>query len=247
MNQPDADDSVELFDRSEEYDAMLDEGLRLTGEGKMYYVHGRLELLREVLPPQFDPARVLDFGCGTGDTAATLADMYPRACILGVDTASNALLHARRRFGSDRIRFESVEVLEHERDFDLCHVNGVFHHIPIDFRDDAVARIRTSLADGGYLALFENNPWNPGTRMVMRRIPFDRDAHLLSPVQTRALLLRHRFELSGAVRYTFFFPAALRALRPLEFRLRGCPLGGQYLVLATRPHTRVVSVSTRGQ
>ncbi len=231
MNKPDVDDSAELFDRSEEYDAMLDEGLRLTGEGKMYYVRGRLQLLREVLPTHFDPGHVLDFGCGTGDTTAALADLFPRASIVGVDTADNALSHARHRYRHDRIRFESVDALEHERGFELCYVNGVFHHIPIHMRDEAVARIRMSLADGAYLALFENNPWNPGTRMVMRRIPFDRDAQTLSARFAQTLLQRNEMSIAASARYVFFFPSFLRRLRALESYLRFLPLGGQYLVL----------------
>ena len=41
----------------------------------------------------------------------------------------------------------------------------------------------------GYFALFENNPWNPGARLVMRRIPFDRDAIMLSPRHAARMLI----------------------------------------------------------
>ena len=43
-----------------------------------------------------------------------------------------------------------------------------------------------ALLTGGVLALFENNPWNPGTRLVMKRIPFDRNAQTISPRAGRA-------------------------------------------------------------
>src|SRR5437870_1900508 len=58
-----------------------------------------------------------------------------------------------------------------EASFDLCYCNGVFHHIPPHERLGAARLIFRSLARGGHFALFENNPLNPGTRMVMRRIP----------------------------------------------------------------------------
>ena len=86
---------------------------------------------------------------------------------------------------------------------------------------------------GGVLALWENNPWNPGTRFVMSRIPFDRDAVMLSARQAVHLV-------SGAgltpmtIDHAFIFPRALNALRPLESWLAGWPLGGQYQVLARR-------------
>ena len=45
---------------------------------------------------------------------------------------------------------------------------------------DICGFVRQGLRPGGVFALWENNPWNPGTRLVMRRIPFDRNAVLLS-------------------------------------------------------------------
>ncbi len=81
------------------------------------------------------------------------------------------------------------------------------------------------------MALFENNPWNPGTRLVMSRIPFDRDAVLVRPGEARRLLeaagLEPRF--TG---FYFYFPRWLGALRPIERRLVRLPLGAQYGVFA---------------
>jgi hypothetical protein len=82
-------------------------------------------------------------------------------------------------------------------------------------------------------AVFENNPWNPGTRLVMRRIPFDRDAETLSPPAGRRLLRSAGFEVLRTD-FVFFFPRALHILRPLERRLARLPLGAQYLVLARK-------------
>ena len=38
----------DLFDKSEEYEAMLDQGLRLSGEDRHYFIAGRLQALRAV-------------------------------------------------------------------------------------------------------------------------------------------------------------------------------------------------------
>ncbi len=86
---------------------------------------------------------------------------------------------------------------------------------------------------GGVLALWENNPFNPGTRWVMKRLPFDRDAVLLAPGQTRRLLRASGLDVIE-IRYHFFFPHALAMLRPAERALRRVPLGGQYVVLAQK-------------
>ena len=87
-----------------------------------------------------------------------------------------------------------------------------------------------------YLAMFalwENNPWNPGTRYIMSRVPFDRDAIVITPFEARRLLRDAGFEIISTD-YLFVFPHLLRALRPLERLLTPFPLGGQYLVLARK-------------
>ena len=223
----------DLFDREDEYDAMLQQGLRLTGEDKSYFLRGRLDLLSSLLPPGRPPRRVLDFGCGTGDTTAELARRFPTADVVGIDTAERAVAHAQEIHGSNRVRFEVLSAAPPDGAFDLCYVNGVFHHIPPDARPEALALIRAALGPEGHLALFENNPWNPGTRLVMSRIPFDRDAITISPREGAALLRSHGFRVAHAPLHLFFFPSALRAFRFIEPRLRWVPLGGQYLLLAT--------------
>jgi hypothetical protein len=97
-----------------------------------------------------------------------------------------------------------------------------------------VKRIVEWLAPGGLFALWENNPWNPGTRLVMKRIPFDRDAKTLSCVNASRLLRRSGLQIREVSSY-FYFPSWLKPLRHLEPRLRSVPLGAQYCVLAQKP------------
>ena len=222
-----------LFDRSEEYEALLAQGLRLSGEDRHYFIAGRLSALREWLGPEFRPRAILDFGCGIGDTTARLAELYPAAEITGVDEAEPAVEHARRTHGGARIRFEKLAEFRPGGRYDLCYSNGVFHHIAPSERLRAAGLVRDALTPGGRFALMENNPWNPGTRMVMRRIPFDREAIPLAPPESRSLLAIAGFECAPA-RFLFFFPRALAWLRASEPWLVRVPLGAQYCVLATR-------------
>jgi SAM-dependent methyltransferase len=225
----------ELFDLSDEYEAMLRMGVDLSGEDPAYFLHGRVADLARALPKGWAPRRILDFGCGTGESSALLAKRYPGAVILGVDTSDNAITLARRRHGSERVLFVPIAALPNEAPFDLCYVNGVFHHIEPDRRLEAVRAIHAALAPGGYFALFENNPWNPGTRMVMSRIPFDRDAKTLSFGETKKLVRAGGFRIAQPARFLFYFPrplAFLRAMEPVFLRL---PLGAQYCVLGSKP------------
>jgi SAM-dependent methyltransferase len=121
------------------------------------------------------------------------------------------------------------DLLKHEA-FDLCYVNGVFHHISPLQRQRVLELIRSELAPGGHLAIFENNPWNPGARPVMHRIPFDKDAILFSCIE-----LQHRMRQAGyeivSTRSLFYLLRDLAAVRSIERYLVRIPLGAQYYVL----------------
>lgn len=204
-----------LFDLTDEYEAMLNQGIRLSGEGMLFFLEGRLGLHQRRL--QGRPIlKILDFGCGLGYASKRLREIYPQAQITGADTSARALEGAELRNGGPGIRFLRVSDLPAEpAEFDLCYVSGVFHHIPEPDRPQAVQLIQGLLKTGGSLALFENNPWNFGARMVMARIPFDRGAKMLSPMLSASLMRRAGFQIRSADSI-FYFPRSLRLLRPAE-------------------------------
>jgi SAM-dependent methyltransferase len=227
--------SKPYFDLSYEYDQMLEKGIRLSGEDKHYFIEHRVQDLASNLPRDFHPLRILDFGCGIGDTSSHLAKAFPGAEVVGTDNAESALDHARGKHGSSRVSFIHLDNFVETGTFDLCYVNGVFHHIRPDLLPPTVKRIHKALKPGGFFALFENNPWNLGTRMVMSRIPFDRDARLLSPFNCRNLLREGGFDCSRPIRSLFYFPRFLAFLRFSEPWLANLLLGCQYYVLAVKP------------
>ena len=227
----------ELFELGDEYDAMLQQGISLSGESKGYFIDGRIEHLRSQLG--FEGAgrvsSILDFACGTGDASTRLATAFGGASLLGVDLAEGALEQARRQVSDERVEFGLLDVMSDRSDFDLCYVNGAYHHIPPTQRLEVTRRIFDSLRPNGVLALFENNPWSPPARLVMRRIPFDRDAQMLRPAAARRLLSDAGFHTTTPPTYLFFFPHAAGKLRRVEPSLRRVPGGAQYLVLGRRP------------
>lgn len=154
--------------------------------------------------------------------------------VLGVDVSAGLLGVAQREHGGAGIEFRSLKDHQPTGEFELAFCNGVFHHIPPNKRAEAVNHVFRSLRPGGIFALWENNPWNPATRYVMSRIPFDRDAITLSPPTARQMLDDGGFEI-WRTDFQFFFPHALRWLRGLEPWLASLPLGAQYQVLARKP------------
>jgi SAM-dependent methyltransferase len=226
------------FDQfSSNYDTALAEGLSITGEDKHYFAHGRLAWLARCLAKfTAQTESLIDYGCGTGTSAPLFFELLGVKEVIGLDTSVNSLAVARKTHNTAQTKFYRPDEYQPCGQIDLTFCNGVFHHIPPEERADTVSYIYRCLRPGGIFAIWENNPWNPGTRYVMSRVPFDRDAIMLSHLEMRRLVRECGFE---ALRtdFLFIFPSALRFLRWIEPSLSGLPLGGQYQVLCRKPHS----------
>lgn len=220
------------------YDDDLNRGISLSGESKDFFAQGRLAWLARRLESSgaAEPRAILDYGCGGGDTTALLAQRWPQARVVGVDTSESLIAVAARGPRADRCEFHRLDQVPEGLRFDLAYCNGVFHHIPVTERAAALAWIRSRMAPGGTLALWENNSWNLGARWVMSRIPFDRDAVMLSPLGAVRMLKRAGFGMLS-LDFAFVFPKFMGWARPLERVLCKLPLGAQYQVLCRAPAT----------
>ena len=219
---------------AENYDDALAKGLEISGEKKDFFAEGRIRFLTELFEElQFKPQRVLDFGCGTGSSVPFLLKLPGVESILGVDVSRKSIEVAKTEHGCRLVEFRTLEAFRAKNEFDLVFCNGVFHHIPVAERSGSVNLIRDALRPEGLFALWENNPWNPGTRYVMSRIEFDRDAVTLSVPEAKRLIGESGMKVTNSSSW-FYFPRFLRWLRWMEPWLSPLPLGAQYLVLARK-------------
>jgi SAM-dependent methyltransferase len=226
----------ETFDiYAEDYDTALARGISISGEKKHYFAQRRIEWLRDCLNLDSVPVKTLmDFGCGTGSSTRLFVDILGVEYVVGTDQSPKSLEVARRKHGSQCAQFLLFDEYQTCGQLDLVFCNGVFHHIPSLDRAAAIDYVLRSLRPGGFFAFWENNPWNPGTRYVMSRIPFDRDAITLSSRQARHLLLRGGFEILRTD-FLFIFPRILHWCRWIEPFCSRVPLGAQYQVLCRKP------------
>jgi SAM-dependent methyltransferase len=218
------------------YEEACQQGLSYTGESRDYFARARVRACAEAIRNQRKEVRsILDYGCGIGHCAPILLEHFPGACVVGLDNSAPTIVEAQRRYEDRRCRFVTSLAAAQSNSFDAAYCNGVFHHIPVPERLDQARMVLNALRPGGWFMLWENNPLNPGTRYVMSRIPFDRDAITLTAANSRSLLLKAGFQIQRTS-YHFFFPRMLRCFRGLESRLSWVPLGGQYCVWATKPN-----------
>lgn len=227
----DAAEATLFDDFVENYEEACSQGLAVSGESRDYFSRQRVSITGALTRGLRPVRRIVDFGCGLGHTTPYFLEQFPEATVVGVDSSRGAILAAARRYGSARAAFATAH---HESSAtDLVYTNGTFHHIEPPDRGAALRAIFDWLAPDGLFVLWENNPWNPGTRLVMSRIPFDRDAKTLSPRCAVDLVRRSGFTVVG-VRSYFYFPSWLKPLRPIEPWLEALPLGAQYCVLARK-------------
>lgn len=217
------------------YDAALARGVAVSGEDKEYFARGRLVWLARRLSARGERVRrVMDFGCGTGAATPFFFEQLNCEAVLGVDVSAQSIAIARATHGTQPgAQFAVLGEHAPAGNWDLVFCNGVFHHIPLADRPGALRWIHACLRPGGLLALWENNPWNPGAQIVMARIPFDRDAIKISPPAARRLVAGNGFDVLE-ITFQFIFPRFLKWLRGLETPLARWPFGAQYQVLARR-------------
>ena len=228
--------STPQFDKyADTYDAELNQALSVSGEDKSYFALERVKWLQRCLQSLDEhPVSAIDYGCGTGDTSALLHQTFDLRLVIGLDISSLSLERARLQHSSDCCEFLSFYNYAPKANVDLVYCNGVFHHIPVAERLSTLDYIRRCLRPNGLFALWENNPWNPGTRYVMSQCSFDREAITIPATEARRLLQAQGFQVIS-IQYLFFFPRFLKPFRFLEPRFSRIPLGAQYQILCRKP------------
>jgi ubiquinone/menaquinone biosynthesis C-methylase UbiE len=220
------------FDRfAKDYLSTHERNVRVSGEAPDYFARYKIDEVRRrwTKTGAPEPRTVLDFGAGIGASLPHLAARFPTARIIALDVSSRSLAVAESRFGSgaDYVCYDGVDLPVPDGGVDLVFSSCVFHHIDAQQHVDLFRRLRRALAPGGRMIIFEHNPFNPVTRYIVATCEFDENAVLIS---ARDLAKRQKAAGFQAVRafYTGFFPASLKALRPLERFMTAFPVGAQY-------------------
>ncbi len=107
------------------------------------------DLLAQV--PIERPRRVVDLGCGPGNSTALLVKRFPHAEVIGLDSSPNMLRQARERLPACKFVEADIASWTPDAGTDLLFANAVFQWLPD--HPAVLRRLLQALAPGGVLAL----------------------------------------------------------------------------------------------
>jgi trans-aconitate 2-methyltransferase len=124
------------------------------------------DLLAQV--PLNYPKRVVDLGCGPGNSTELLIERFPNAEVIGVDSSPDMLRQARERL--PRCTFVEGDLLTWMPDqgTDLLFGNAVFQWVPD--HPKVLARLLQSLSPGSVLAVQMPDNTNEPALMLMEKV-----------------------------------------------------------------------------
>jgi trans-aconitate 2-methyltransferase len=110
---------------------------------------GRVDLARR---DAADPSYVVDLGCGPGPLTRLLADRWPGATVLGVDSSTDMIESAQEHAIPPRLEFVvgDIATWQPAKPVDVLIANAAFHWVPDHI--DLMPHFVKALAPGGVLA-----------------------------------------------------------------------------------------------
>lgn len=214
-------------DYADRYTDLHASSIRASGESPRYFADYKVECLVRLGVALDGP--LLDFGSGVGNLTEALVERFAHVHAYDPSRASVEIARKRLPNATHHERLETVPAGY----FETAVLSGVLHHIAPGQRRSVLEQVRSRLRAGGRIFVFEHNPLNPVTRRAVDKCPYDDDAILLYPWEVKRALRGAGYE-RVALDYIVFFPRRLRALRPLEPKLRRCVLGAQTMTIGQR-------------
>jgi trans-aconitate 2-methyltransferase len=133
------------------------------------YADERTRPARDLLAavPVPDPGYVVDLGCGTGTSTRVLADRWPEAEILGLDSSAEMIAAA---VGGPRVRYAVADAgrWRPDRPVDVIFSNALFQWVPGHL--DLFEAWLPALAPGGRLAVQVPGNFDAPSHVLRRQV-----------------------------------------------------------------------------
>ncbi len=212
---------------SPEYKKILNKDVRIFGEGAEYFARSKAGYVKDHVGSDFK-GHILDYGCGIGLVAKSLRDCFNDAGvkIFAYDVSREAIRQACKVSNGIVFTYDFNHLKKES--FDVIIIANVLHHMKVAERRSFLEKIVPLLNKNGDIFIFEHNPYNPLTRLVVRSSVIDRGASLLRLSETVKLLNSAGIN-AYKTSYITFFPKILKILRSLEPLMGRVPIGAQYM------------------
>lgn len=125
-----------------------------------------IEMLDRV--PLDAPRRVLDLGCGPGNSTQLLADRYPGALVLGLDSSPDMLSKARKRLPEADFQQADIASWAPEQAYDLVFANAVLQWLP--GHRTLFPKVLSWVSAGGALAVQMPDNLDEPSHALMRQV-----------------------------------------------------------------------------
>ena len=119
-----------------------------------------------------DPRVVVDLGCGPGQLTASLAERWPTAQLIGVDSSAE-MIGAAQQYASERVRFTLGDLRAWQPDLpvDVIISNAALQWVP--GHRALFPRLVTALAAGGLLAFQVPGNFGAPSHQLLHRLAAD--------------------------------------------------------------------------
>lgn len=114
------------------------------------------------------PRRIVDIGCGPGNSTELLVRRYPDAEVIGIDTSSEMLAAARARLPDVPFLNADAATWSPEAATDIVYANAAFQWVPQHL--DVMARLFSELSAGAVFAVQMPDNLDEPSHRLMRKV-----------------------------------------------------------------------------
>lgn len=181
--------------------------------------------------------KILDFGCGDGNSARFINKNVKDYQYFGIDISGKSIEKAIEKniSGCSFSHYDGETIPFEDNYFDIVFISCVFHHIESTKHIDVLKEIYRVLNENGKVIIFEHNPLNPFTLKAVHDCPFDIDVKLVCAPKMRRRIYKAGFPFVKT-RFTLFFPRKPFFMKFLGFEkyFYWCFLGAQYYCIGQK-------------
>jgi trans-aconitate 2-methyltransferase len=124
------------------------------------------DLLAQI--PIVDARKVVDIGCGPGNSTELLVKRWPQAAVTGIDTSADMLRQARERLPAQKFIETNVAHWAPPENTDVLFANAIFQWVPGHLKQ--LQRLTGALPRGGVLAVQMPDNLDEPVHVLMREV-----------------------------------------------------------------------------